>query len=542
MEFVSLIPAQRGSRPLAAGLPGDPSRDTKPPRGGPSPRPGQRISSTSQDAWSRPGRAEPAEQPVLEIRSAQVRRWSAVLLREDVTCLVLHGMDGIGKSALAQQIAARVRRARPGIELTVVDEPDIGTEDIDTALAASGKALITCRAPFETTSPGVVFRRVGPLTRSGAEEFALSLPNLRALTDSERERIWRLVAGHPAAMKRLDERLLTERYPSIGTRLSAAVSAMTGRPAERVEPTELPARLAESIAATALELLHDPVQAGSSVHTRQRPALRRSAKRRLALAAAIALAIAAAGFAAFRSEPHASPRAAAGRAAAPGRVPSARNSPRDLATAWIAAQLAPRTTVSCDPAFCAALPRTVAEIPVAKAPTAAVIVATPRLRADLGSRLQTLAPVILATFGTAAGRIDLRLVAADGAKTQAAALSSDRAQRRRAGNLLLGNPSLGLSAAARGQLAAGEVDARLLIALAALVQSQTVTVIRFSDSGPGADPDVPLRAALISGPNAPITAFFKTQSGLFRPKVLAFHGRVLVQFSAPFPLGLLDQP
>lgn len=545
-KFVNLIPAQRDSSPLAAGMPGGPRRDPKPAREEHRPARPHPVAQPPSGPAKEPAKKESApeapaaEEPALEIRSAQARRWSAELLREDVTCLVLYGVDGIGKSTLARQIAARLRGIRP---VTVADDP----EDIETALAAPGKVLITCRAPFETTRPGVIFRRVGPLTRTGAQEFALSLPKLCALTPPGRTRIWRLAAGHPGAMKRVDERLLTEPFSSVDARLSAAVSGITGWPADQIQPTELPPRLAESIANVVLELLRDGTPGEPPGSMRRHLELRRSAKRRLALAAAIALAITAVGFTAFRTQPAGSPHTASlshpTGSSSRARDEAVRTRAMRDSAAWIVAQLAPGTKVSCDPAFCTALPRTIAEVPVADVHAAAIVVSTAKVRAEIGSRLTTLAPVILATFGTGDARIDVRLVAADSAADSAAAYQADRAQRRRAGELLLGNPDLSLSATARRQLADGEVDARLLITLAALVQAQPVSVLRFSDSGPGAAPDVPFRAALVSGPDTTITAFFRTQPGPFRPDVFTSNGKLLVRFSAPCPLGLLgDQP
>ena len=52
-----------------------------------------------------------------------------------------------------------------------------------------------------------------------------------------------------------------------------------------------------------------------------------------------------------------------------------------------------------------------------------------------------------------------------------------------------------MSATARSQLGAGQVDSRLLAALAALAGHQPVDIVRFENPGPGASPGVPLRFA-----------------------------------------------
>ncbi len=78
-----------------------------------------------------------------------------------------------------------------------------------------------------------MFRHLGPLTRSGAAELAMSLPALRELGESERELAWRLTAGHPRAMEYLDALLAAWRSASthLAGRVAAAVQARTGQSA-----------------------------------------------------------------------------------------------------------------------------------------------------------------------------------------------------------------------------------------------------------------------------------------------------------------------
>ena len=124
-------------------------------------------------------------------------------------------MGGIGKSTLAAQIAARVSRLQSERVITVVNgevpasvpwaaEADFVILDNfddnlsqesgrwtvrDPALAAllagwTGKLLITCRHPFslgEASQGRLTFRRLGPLTSSGADELSTSLPAIRLL-------------------------------------------------------------------------------------------------------------------------------------------------------------------------------------------------------------------------------------------------------------------------------------------------------------------------------------------------------------------------
>ena len=233
----------------------------------------------------------------LSIRSAERRRWSADLAGPEVAGLVLHGIGGIGKSTLASQIASRLGHMVPEraiaaasgelsaasladesaeARLIVLDNFDDNLSEQsggwtvrDPALAAllggwSGKFLITCRLPF--TLPGaeakrLAFRHLGPLTRSGAGELALSLPALRQLSEADREQAWRLTAGHPRTMEYLDSLLARGvRLGDVADRIAAAVGARTGQvsrtgSAELPEPTQLPGPTAEMIARSAGDLL-----------------------------------------------------------------------------------------------------------------------------------------------------------------------------------------------------------------------------------------------------------------------------------------------
>jgi hypothetical protein len=235
----------------------------------------------------------------LSIRSAERRRWSDELAGPEVAGLVVHGVGGIGKSTLARQIASRLSHLAPDRPITAVsgevsaaglavdpvddrlvildnfdhnlrEEPN-GWTVRDPALASllagwTGKLLITCRLPF--TLPGahpghLAFRHLGPLTRSGAGELAMSLPALGQLTESERERAWRLTAGHPRTMEYLDAVLARgARFGDVASRVRAAIEARTGqanhpgqanRPgwADLPEPTELSVPAAEMIALAA---------------------------------------------------------------------------------------------------------------------------------------------------------------------------------------------------------------------------------------------------------------------------------------------------
>jgi hypothetical protein len=234
---------------------------------------------------------EAPQQTSLSLRSAERRRWSEDLTQPDVTALVIHGLSGVGKSTLAAQIASRMSRLAPERVVTVVSgevsaasmvaEPGetdlVVLNDFDDNLSCdgnqrivrnpglasllagwTGKLLITCENPF--TLPEAqpdqrdrfVFRHLGPLTRSGAAELALSLPALRLLGEPERDLAWRLTAGHPLTMQYLDSLLAAGlSLDDLADRVTAAVQASTGQWPARTEPTELPEPTAEATALTA---------------------------------------------------------------------------------------------------------------------------------------------------------------------------------------------------------------------------------------------------------------------------------------------------
>jgi hypothetical protein len=118
--------------------------------------------------------------------------------------------------------------------------------------------------------------------------------------------------------------------------------------------------------------------------------------------------------------------------------------------------------------------------------------------------------------------------------------------RRTAGLQLLADPRVSGSAAVRDDLAAGRVDARLLITLAALAAAEPVQIQAFGGGGPGASPGTPLRTAEIAAPTATaqaMLAFVRAQRPPYLPARSGLSRGVLtVDFTAPSPLGLLQSP
>jgi len=235
---------------------------------------------------------------------------------------------------------------------------------------------------------------------------------------------------------------------------------------------------------------------------------------------------------------------------------------RGEAANWIAGQVAASAIVACDPAMCAVLhadglPATrllVLGTATADPLGSDVVVATLAVRNEFGTRLRSVyAPVVIASFGTGAGRIDIRAIAPDGTAAYQAALAADRRSRISAGSQLLRNPRIIVAGGARNALSAGDVDPRLLIMLAALADEQQVRITAFGDPSPGASPVVPLRSVEIAalGPGAEAAASLRSMLALidaqrqpFQPlrAALAGSSALTVEYAAPSPLGLLGGP
>ena len=230
---------------------------------------------------------------------------------------------------------------------------------------------------------------------------------------------------------------------------------------------------------------------------------------------------------------------------------------RDQAAAWVARQASSGTVLACDPAMCAALARHGVAAgnllvlgPGAGDPLGSdLVLGTAAVRGIFGGRLAGVyAPEVLASFGTGAARIDIRIVGPDGAAAYRTALAADLRARRAAGTQLLRDPRITMTPSARTELAAGQVDARLLMTLAALAAGEPVRVTGFGDCGPGASASLPLRAAVIAAPAATarrMLAFARAQRSPYLPAHADLRpGRggqwvLTVEFAAPAPLGLL---
>jgi len=248
------------------------------------------------------------------------------------------------------------------------------------------------------------------------------------------------------------------------------------------------------------------------------------------------------------------------------RPPPAQAALRALAAAWVAGQVSPQATVSCDAVMCAALKahgfpagKLVMLGPTSPDPVPSVLVVeTATVRALFGSSLAIGgAPAVLASFGSGPGVITVRVVAPHGAAAYQASLNADLADRKRSGAALLNDSRITVSATARSQLAAGQADSRLLAALTLLAGHQPIDIVRFENPGPGASPGVPLRFADLAesvpaahmGTAAYMRAAWALLSGAdprIRPAravsgTLQGQAVLQIQFSAPSPLGTIGR-
>ncbi len=289
-----------------------------------------------------------------------------------------------------------------------------------------------------------------------------------------------------------------------------------------------------------------------------RPASRRQ-RGVLVLSAAAAMAVGVLVTLAFTGQGETARNASAVQSAEPAQsTPSALRTAqanRGQAADWIAQQMLPSVLIGCDPLMCEALEATgvsASRLSVVQqsAPDplgVEVIVATPALRSQFGPRLATVyAPLVLASFGSGAQRIDIRYLAPGGTAAFQASLASARNARVEAGRQLLSNRNVRASAQASGALLAGNVDPRLLVTLSLLAHEMQVQLIIFDDPSPGASSDVPLRGAEIGAPGASglsaVLAFLAQQT-TYQPshyqQVRIASGQVVtMQYDAPGPLGL----
>lgn len=254
----------------------------------------------------------------------------------------------------------------------------------------------------------------------------------------------------------------------------------------------------------------------------------------------------------------------------PARVPQAPSDRgaatiRAQAAAWIAGQVSSDETIACDPVMCTALQvqgvaagRLLSVGPTTTSlPSADVIVASPSIRSQFGGQLSDdYAPRLIASFGSGARLIDIRAAFPGGVAAYKSAIRADHAARMSAGAQLLRSRRIMVSPQGASELAAGEVDTRLLVMLAALASLQPLRVVAFGDPSPGVTvpaADLPLREVTITSADsrggaaglAPVLAMVRAQRPPYQPVYAtivdsaAGQAELLIEFAAPSSVGLL---
>jgi serine/threonine protein kinase len=241
----------------------------------------------------------------------------------------------------------------------------------------------------------------------------------------------------------------------------------------------------------------------------------------------------------------------------------AQNLARKKAVTWILRQVNRAALVSCDPQVCGALVSAgfpvgnVSQLgPASNDPLGSdLVVVTGPIRAQYKSRLASVyAPAIIASFGSGAARIDIRLVYPGGAASYDAVRQKALRHRKAAGAQLLANSHIKASAAARAQLLSGDVDPRLPELLAFMADHHPVRITDFVDQSPGGGPASLLRsvdlATVVSAAHMTQAAYVGWMDALigqqraeyrpasWQPLTLPASGSVLrIEYGAPSPLS-----
>ncbi len=225
------------------------------------------------------------------------------------------------------------------------------------------------------------------------------------------------------------------------------------------------------------------------------------------------------------------------------------------AAAWIAGQVSSDAMIACYPGMCAALQeqgvaadRLLPWQPGSAGPIDANMIVT---SASASSHLtDDYAPALIASFGSGAGRIEVRATEPGGAAAYGPALQADLAARKSAGSELLRNWHIRFTVRDAAQLRADEVDTRLLATLAALASQYSFRVAAFGDASPGVQ--VLFREAIITPGGGDGAAELAGAMNLVNEQDLPFlpthvtasrlaagQAALSIEFAAPSPLGLL---
>ena len=241
---------------------------------------------------------------------------------------------------------------------------------------------------------------------------------------------------------------------------------------------------------------------------------------------------------------------------------------RAAAASWVAQQVSRTVKVSCDPVMCAALRArgfpsgqllvlgSTSQVPI----SSAVVVETPAVLSLFGSSLATaFAPAVLASFGSGRSLVTVRVIAPGGAAGYRRELNNDLQARKTAGSALLGDSLISVPVLAENQLSAGQVDSRLVLALADLAGHQPIAIVQFGTEGPGASASLPLRfvdlADTVKAAHLGRAAYVKAVRDFLAQVKISYRPASIttvalpdgdpglrVTVSAPSPLGVFDMP
>ncbi len=244
----------------------------------------------------------------------------------------------------------------------------------------------------------------------------------------------------------------------------------------------------------------------------------------------------------------------AGKVASQGASSPVTTTPKTEAAAWVASQVSGNAIIACDPAVCAALQargvsagRLIPLNPGSPDPHGAAVVVT----SSSSPAVSQYAPAVMAGFGSGNAQIEVRAAEPGGPGAYQSALRSDLAARVSAGSQLLKNNRIKFTAQDAAQLRAGEVDARMLAALAALSSQHSFSVIAFGDAAPGTATlyrGVTITSTAATNAAADLTADLALVKAQVQPYLPAYAALVRtpagqaalrVEFAEPSPLGLL---
>ena len=236
---------------------------------------------------------------------------------------------------------------------------------------------------------------------------------------------------------------------------------------------------------------------------------------------------------------------------------------RNQAASWVARQVRRDAVVSCDRVMCAAIAahgfpsRNLLVLgPTSNYPvSSAVVVETATVEDLFGSSLATAwAPAVLASFGSGSAAVTVRVIAPHGAAAYRIKLHADLANRKKTGAGLLNDQQITVPVLASAQLSGGQVDSRLLLALADLAARHPIRIVQFGNDGPGASADIPLRfvdlAENVSAAHlaraayvGSVRAYLSSVNASFRPAAMTTvvlpNGQAVlrVEVAAPSPLA-----